>query len=84
MATKSAFFTTNAWQPDTNSGKLAMTLSASDLGLGGGTNLRLSKLQKTVNGNYENVVSSYKVTLDGSMIVYSDEAFVGRYTVSSD
>lgn len=84
MAMYSNTFSTNAFQPDTATGKLKMTLTADTLALGGGTNIRLSKLFRAHDGIYENVIASYEVDTSGNMHIYSDEAFTGRIVVMSE
>lgn len=77
-------FTTNAFQPDEASGKYKMTLTADTLNLGGGFNIRLSKLFRSYGGHYENVIESYEVDTGGNMYIYSDQPFSGKIVVTSE
>ena len=77
-------FTTNAFQSDTASGKFKMTLFADTLCLGGGMDIRLSKLWRNTGGKFENVIAAYEVDTSGNMYIYSDEPFNGRLVVTTD
>lgn len=84
MAAYTETFTTNAFTSDAASGKYKMWLSADTINLGGGMNIRLSKLLRLANGCYNNTIASYEVNTDGSMSIYSDEPFIGKLVVTND
>lgn len=85
MAAKSKIFTSSAFTEDSESGKFIMTLTSSEIDLGGGTGIRLSKLlRQSTGGKYENVIAAYDVALNGDLHIYSDEAFNGMLVITSD
>lgn len=84
MAAYCNTFTTNAFTKDTESGKFKMWISADTINLGGGMDIRLSKLLRHANGCYNNVIASYEVNTDGSMSIYSDEPFIGKLVITND
>lgn len=62
-----------------------MTIPADVINMGGGMDIRLSKiLRQTPGGKYENVIVSYNVDTNGNLHIYSDEAFNGSFAIASD
>jgi hypothetical protein len=78
-------FTTEDFTDDTESGKKKMTITAETLDMGGGMNIRLSKLLRNVGGGkYENVIAAYDVDTSGNLHIYSDAAFNGKLLICND
>ena len=84
MVSYAANFYESDFTDDAETGKKKLTISAETLNMAGGMDIRLSKLLRNTNGQYENVIAAYKVDGDGNLHIYSDEAFIGRYVVCND
>lgn len=84
MAAFTQTFTTNNFTSDTTTGKVKMVITAETLDLGGGMNIRLSKLLRQDSGKYANAIAAYEVDLSGNMTIYSDEPFNGKLVITSD
>lgn len=84
MAAYVKSFTTNAFQPDSESGKYKMSVPVSEMNLNSGIQIRVSKLLRLNNGKYENTIAAYEVDGDGNLAIYSDNMFSGKLVVTTD
>lgn len=78
------YFSTNSFQYDQNICKYKMIITDSETHLYSGSDVRVSKLLRMNNGNYENTILSYDIDIDGNVEIYSDEIFEGVLVITTD
>lgn len=85
MVSYAKIFTSDEFTTDTETGKKKLTITAETLDMGGGMDVRVSKLLRSAGGgNYDNVIAAYRVDTGGNIHIYSDEAFNGKLVICND
>lgn len=82
--TKIITVSTNDFILDTSTGKYVATIAADTLGFNKTKFFKVSKFLKNVSGTYHNIILAYEISLNGDLIIYSDDAITGRLIIETD